>query len=117
MILNLTQHEATDDQKADGVVEPKNKQLIRELLTFDELPLACEVGERAKELAQIAAEHGHGRAMVGGAPFLMVSLEIELNKRHIKPIYAFSKRESIEEKNEDGTVTKRTVFKHAGFVE
>lgn len=37
-ILNLTQHTATADQVAAGVVEPKDKKKIQEMLTFTEKP-------------------------------------------------------------------------------
>jgi len=33
MIINLTQHQATQEQFEAGVVEPANKKLIQELLT------------------------------------------------------------------------------------
>ena len=39
-IMNLTQHNATEDQLKAGVYEPSPeiKKLISELLTFEELP-------------------------------------------------------------------------------
>lgn len=54
--------------------------------------------------------------MVGGAPFFMAPLEAALRAVNIIPVYAFSKRESVEEKQPDGSVKKTQVFKHAGFV-
>jgi hypothetical protein len=39
VILNLTQHYATDEQKAQLVVEPRMcKAKIQKLLTFEEIP-------------------------------------------------------------------------------
>ena len=35
----------------------------------------------------------------------------------IKPLYAFSVRESVESTEPDGSVIKRNVFRHMGFVE
>ena len=35
----------------------------------------------------------------------------------VKPLYAFSKREVVEEQLPDGSVRKTQVFKHLGFVE
>lgn len=55
--------------------------------------------------------------MIGGAPFLMPVLDKALRNYGHRPIYAFSKRESVEKTNPDGTVVKTSVFKHAGFVE
>ena len=43
MILNLTQHVATPEQMADGVVEPKNKARVQELLTFTGKPTLREI--------------------------------------------------------------------------
>ena len=52
-MLNLTQHEATAEQLAAGVIEPSivNKPLIQALLTFTGLPTRSEVEQRAEELA------------------------------------------------------------------
>jgi len=53
--------------------------------------------------------------MLGGAPFLMSSLEKEL-KHFGRCLYAFSKREAKEVESE-GVVVKKAIFKHIGFVE
>jgi len=57
------------------------------------------------------------KVMIGGAPYLMSSLEKELRRWGLVPVYAFSKRECVEEQKEDGSVVKRTVFKFEGFIE
>lgn len=46
----------------------------------------------------------------------MSTLEKALQYTGITPVYAFSKRESKEEKLPDGSVKKINVFKHVGFV-
>jgi len=115
-IVNLTQHNATPEQIEAGVVEPEVKARIQELLTFDEPPEPGEVIRRATRLADIAAECGAEAAMIGGAPFLMGELERELLWRRINPLYAFSRRESVEEKQSDGSIRKASVFRHIGFV-
>ena len=56
------------------------------------------------------------KAMIGGAPYLMAELEKELWHFGIEPVYAFSRRESVETVGENGEVTKTAVFKHIGFV-
>lgn len=126
IIINLTQHHATSEQKKAGVVDlPTNyKNRLIELLTFDELPKYVGREKRAEEIANLAKEFirqnaikGSVSAMIGGAPYLMCPLELSLSRRGIKPLYAFSKRESIEEVQEDGTVIKKSIFKHVGFVE
>ena len=116
MIVNLTQHVATEDQRAAGVFEPSGKEEVQRLLTFETLPSPEEVRRRAAALAQIAEESGATEAMIGGAPFLMAPLEEMLMGRGITPLYAFSRRETTEEMLPDGNVRKTCVFRHAGFV-
>jgi len=113
MLINLTQHVATADQ---GATEPANKAVVQDLLTFEEIPTTALMVKRAKELADIAAEAGATEAMIGGAPFFMSVLEAALVMKKIEPVYAFSKRETVEEKQQDGSVRKVAVFRHLGFV-
>jgi len=117
-ILNLTQHKPTPEQVSAGVVEPaeEDKQTIRNALTFDDLPTAEKIERRAQALAKVAKRYCDS-AMIGGAPYLMSALERALKERGIKPLYAFSKREVVEEQLSDGSVKKTQVFKHLGFVE
>ena len=114
-IVNLTQHEATREQIEAGVFEPVEKELIKKLLTFTDLPIIDEIGDRAERLADIALENGADAAMIGGAPYLIASLHDALVGRDIQPLYAFSKRVSVEKKEGD-EVIKTSVFKHVGFV-
>lgn len=122
MILNLTQHQATADQLAAGVVDfnGANRAKLSALLTFDNLPTMAEVEKIAGVIADLAIYEGETeengiptRAMIGGAPFLMPTLERALIAVGITPCYAFSKRVVIKEV--DG-VKERIVFKHEGFV-
>jgi len=129
MILNLTQHPATPEQKAAGVVDfpQAEREMLVKLLTFDTLPSREEIENRAFDLAELACYNGLNgdegddpiifTAMIGGAPYLMASLEQELVAHGITPVYAFSTRESVEETQPDGSVRKVNVFRHAGFVE
>lgn len=118
-VINLTQHAATAEQRAVGVSDAygENLEAIKEALTFEELPSSEEINARAKRLARIAKAGGYRRAMIGGAPYLMRPLEDSLRREGIMPMYAFTKRESVEKVGADGSVTKTAVFKHAGFVE
>lgn len=115
-ILNLTQHAATTDQVAAGVVEPADKKAVQALITFDELPTSQEILRRADRLAVMASESSHKKALIGGAPFFMGPLEDALWSYGVEPVYAFSKRESADEKQPDGSVKKIQVFRHAGFI-
>ena len=138
-ILNLTQHVATADQVAAGVVEQPHPA-VKPLLNFDTMPTMQEIQLRALKIARIAAEeialesaeierHGQGdidsilalqqerKALIGGAPFLMSSLEEALKNVGLTPVYAFSVREIVEVQKEDGSVSKQNIFKHLGFIE
>ena len=119
-IINLTQHQATEEQKTQGVFDLEDTRELKALLTFNDIPDDTEMRERASRIAEIAKSHfdeNGGRAMIGGAPFFMSVLENALLDADIYPLYAFSKREVVETTKEDGTVVKTAVFKHVGFVE
>ena len=123
-ILNLTQHRATPEQIAQGVVDPTDEQRaeISRLLTFDDLPPSeDDLQDRAEAVAELALSIAAGidavnSVMIGGAPYFMVHLERECWTAGLRPLYAFAKRVSIEEQQADGIVVKRNVFRHGGFV-
>lgn len=117
-ILNFTQHPATHEQVAQGVINLMHHDLaaLKSLLTFTGLPTADEVYERAYAIAALAENLFAETVMVGGAPFLMPVLQVELQKRGITVLYAFSERVSVE-KEIEGKVIKTNEFKHSGFVE
>lgn len=121
-MLNLTQHDATEEQKLAGVVNlpPEAKAVLRQLLTFDSVPSEQEMKDRAHDIALLVIEGEEIdaciQAMIGGAPFFMHTLEQALLNASVEPQYAFSKRESREEILADGSVRKIAVFLHAGFV-
>jgi len=113
-MINLTQHNTSKEQKQAGAVDlPAEDQVkLRELLTFNSLPTRREIIIRATEIALLAKKHNiDDTAMIGGAPFLMSTLEKELSHIGIESYYAFSKR-VVEE--QDGV--KKSIFKHEGFV-
>lgn len=115
-ILNLTQHNASEEQVAEGVVNSKNQAEIKTLLTFDEIPTTIDMIERATRIADIAfAElnfETNKQAMIGGAPFFMPVLCEQLKAKGIQPLFAFSKRVSQDGPNGE----KVSVFKHEGFI-
>ena len=114
-IVNLTQHAATMAQRDEGVVEFDDPALVRELLTFSSRPSAREMYERAEKLADVVRHYDY--AMVGGAPYFMPALERALFDRGVVPLYAFSRRVVEETVLPDGSVEKKTVFRHEGFVD
>lgn len=113
-MLNLTRHCRTENQQSVTEPNQKDKETIRSLLTFEDLPSQKEVKERAIGLRIIASSYQAKEVMIGGAPMLMSTLEKELISSGIRPFYAFSKRESVE-RMEDNKVIKTNVFKHIGF--
>jgi hypothetical protein len=121
-ILNLTQHLATEEQKTEGVIDlPLNLRVqLGKLLTFATLEDALQAHDRAQQIFDFLDENyeweGTDGAMIGGALFLMHSLVAQLYSRSMKAFYAFTLREVIEIQNDDGSVTKTAIFKHAGLV-
>lgn len=120
MILNLTQHAATPEQIADGVVDmnAEDRLHLADLLTFEEPPAGGALIFRAVEIMTMAVKYAPAGecVMLGGAPYFMPVLDAMSRQFGFKPVYAFSKRESIENVMPDGSVVKRAVFRHAGFV-
>lgn len=124
-IVNLTQHLATPEQLAAGVVDwPRDEEdraTLARLLTFTTAPTAVEIQRRARALTRIAVRFrggppGTGSALIGGALFFMAPLERALRAAGITPIYAFSLRESVEESAPDGSVRKTATFRHVDFI-
>ena len=136
IILNLTQHQMTPEQyEYNGVKlkelcfeipeeqEEHNKR-VKTLINFHELPTRDTINSRVLEITNFALQHFIGAdvennryALIGGAPYLTAPLAEMLKKVGITPLYAFSKRESVETTQPDGSVVKTSVFKHAGYVE
>jgi hypothetical protein len=129
MIINLTQHQASAEQLAAGVVDLPAAQrvLLAQSLTVDTLPTRAEIADRCANIAALAVHNGLGgdesddphptAAMIGGAPWMMAELERALLDMGVPSVYAFSVRESAEQPQPDGSVRKVNVFRHAGFVD
>ena len=129
MIINLTQHAATAEQVAVGVVDlpAEQREALIDALTFESIPDAGEIRARAHDIAELACFNGIGgddgddpfpsHAMIGGALWLMAPLAKELRLRSIEPVFAFSVRETEEKVQPDGSVKKVAIFRHAGFVQ
>lgn len=122
VLINLTQHKLTPEQK-EGFNEIVDSFDFTEDLTFNTIPSSKDVFLRAKQIAGCAAEIAEQYpecipvALIGGAPYLMGKLEDALRVWDIIPVYAFSKRTSVETVQPDGSVVKTTIFKHEGYIE
>lgn len=129
IVVNLTQHPASAEQIAAGVVDlpSEARDALIALLTFASIPDAEEIRDRAHDIAELACFNGLGgddgddpfpsHAMIGGALWLMAPLAKELRLRSIEPVFAFSVRETEEKVQPDGSVKKVAIFRHAGFVQ
>ena len=127
-IINLTQHRSTQEQKAAGVVDLSDpyRAKLAEAITFEgtSAPSQSEILRAAKRACNLvskcvtAADRRQPEAaLIGGALWLMAPLARELRHRGIKPLFAYSRRESAEFTDADGSVSKRSIFRHIGFVE
>ena len=123
MILNLTQHTATPEQTAQGVVDlPADLRIeLSRLLTVDDLPTQGELAVRCEAIAglihQTEADEAPASVLIGGAPWMMGPLVAALHAAGVvQCLAAFSKRESVEVAQADGTVRKTAVFRHVGFL-
>lgn len=114
MILNLTQHQATEEQRTAGVVDLPAEFLphLRDALTFHALPQPENVAYRARLVVKIAHEAAQAmgatltQAMIGGAGYLMGPLERDLAAADIEPLHAFARREVVETAGLDGAAVK-----------
>ena len=96
IIINATQHKATEDQRLAGVMDlnEKDHKKVCELLTFDEIPSYPEMTDRAYKIIRIldcafwdTDNKMATSAMIGGAPFFMPVLENILKLQDWDPIY------------------------------
>ena len=117
IVVNLTQHNATKEQQAQGIVDVSDVQELRYALTFVGMPTQESIANHAAVIVQIAKANGAKKAMIGGAPYLMSELERQLMNAKIVPCYAVSDRVTIEESLPDSSVKKTSVFKHLGLYE
>jgi hypothetical protein len=131
-VVNMTQHAATAEQRADGVVDLPDsmRQALSSYLTFETLPSAGDLHLAAGAIADlfdlfVASEleedfsgdiSGWPVPLIGGAPYLMPFLERVFLDRHSPVLYSFSQRESVDTASPAGT-KKVSLFRHAGFIE
>lgn len=98
MIINLTQHPATSEQLAVGVIElPEDEQAaVNSLLEFTGLPTADDLDDRAESLAMLAGMSGlledgapfGALIMIDGPAFFMSTLERTLIQHGFRPCHA-----------------------------
>jgi hypothetical protein len=116
-MLNLTQHLCTKIQKEQGVIEPADKEYIKGLITFEDIPEIEDLRSRANKLVDVCRQEQVKFALVAGAPFWLIVLEFYLRLHGITPLHSFSKRIAYDHKNDDGTVQSIKTFVHAGWIQ
>lgn len=122
VIWNATQHSATPEQKAQGVVDlpTEIREELCKHLTFEDIPGSEDLRMRSIAVVGLLMTCGAkpgDKAMLGGAPFFMEELSHSCREIGLVPVFAFSRRESAEQVMPDGSIKKVAVFRHLGFVE
>lgn len=118
MILNLTQHAATDEQRAAGAIEvaAADKKRLTAALTFNDAPTLRSMLDAVRVVADMADVYGIRNVMVGCAPWLQCELIEELEHRGYSAWFAFSRRESVDQPQPDGSVRKVAIFRHVTWI-
>jgi len=115
MILNLTQHNSSTEQIEQGLVEPEDKALVKELLTLrvnspEEMRKAIDT--KVQLLLNVADSHRPTTILVGGHPGLIAVLVGELKFQQYKVVMSHTDRVVVEKAG-----VKTSVFKHKFFYE
>lgn len=124
-IVNLTKHQATAPQVADGVEDlPEDfRKCLLDILNFEKCPDNAELRYRALRVKGLLADHlrsaeaVRGAAvMIGGMPAFDTVLEAVLKESGAHVGYSFTKRQCTETSLDDGGVALLYIFKHEGFI-
>lgn len=123
MILNLTQHNATEAQIQSGVIDmPADFQTaLKGLLTFPTIYTRKDLEYRSLQIHELIRDFvgtyidkSVDGVMIGGMPSFMPVLETALISKGIRVGYACTERQSVD-KVVDGKVIKTAIFVHAGM--
>lgn len=124
-IINLTQHPFSQDQlnefvlagiTADNIIDTNDT--LKAIITFTgEIDVAV-IQERAQQLSQYIEQYTDKPclAMVGGAPFFQMAVNVACLNNNVLPLAAYSERVSVESVQADGSIAKQNIFKHKGFI-
>jgi len=125
-IINLTQHPFNQDQlnefslagiTAENIIDTNDT--LKAIITFTgEIDVAV-IQERAQQLSQYISQCVGDKpclAMVGGAPFFQMAVNVACLNNNVLPLAAYSERVSVETVQADESVAKQNIFKHKGFI-
>lgn len=128
-IINLTQHPFRQDQlnefalagiTADNIIDTNDT--LKAIITFTGDIDVAVIQEKANQLSQYIAQYTGDNpyfamvAMVGGAPFFQMAVNVACLNNNVLPLAAYSERVSVESVQADGSITKQNIFKHKGFI-
>lgn len=117
MIYNLTQFEATENQKEDGIVDVDNAEYIKEMLTFIEFPTPDIMFKKATNIANYAKNLGASEVLIGGPQYFMPYLTRALKSNNIKCYYSYAPKIEFYKVNADGSKKHEVSFEYLGMVE
>ena len=125
-IINLTQHPFSQDQlnefalagiTSDNIIDTNDT--LKAIITFTgEIDVAV-IQEKANQLSQYIAQYVGNNpclAMVGGAPFFQMAVNVTCLNHNVLPLAAYSERVSVESVQADSSIAKQNIFKHKGFI-
>lgn len=119
-ILNLTQHNATADQLAAGIIDlpAEFKAELVKIITFPAIYDKYELELRARRVYSLILDLPCNikvdGVMIGGMPSFMPVLEKELVECGVRVGYACTERQSVD-KEVDGKIIKTAIFVHVGM--
>lgn len=88
-MLNLTTKEFIETANKDLVLEPENKSLVIDLLTYKSVPTTEEIESRVYALLEYVKSTNTTAVVIGGENFYISLLETALLANSIKPYFEF----------------------------
>jgi len=119
VLLNLTNHNLTNEQMESWDEVRNLPDNLKKLWSNIPPEFNCQqVKEHLKPIFEWIDNNSKNAVILTAGDFCAVLLVLQhAIKTNIKVVQSTTKRESVEMKNEDGTVIKKSVFKHVQFRE
>ena len=120
-ILNLLQKKVTPELEALGVVEYPARAELMNMMLFKMAPTVEEVELVSSQLAATVAaycrRHGIKKVLIGGAPYMISSLEAALMSHGLLPVYQYTHRVCTGFKHINGKEVAIYKFEPNGLVD
>ena len=118
-VFNLTKHQMTSDQVANGGLNVPAAQAATELHDFVVMPTAADMQLRAAALMSLAqadgAVAGDG-VMLAGPMYFIPPLVDAARDAGFVPTFSFTQRVAVEKPLDDGSVKLEYIFRHEGWM-